>query len=476
MSPFDQNIDYDAGHTIDPSIDQDDLIAFHLHELSPPQERALHRVLHTSPTLQSESVAIANTLRAFPKYEPALPLDAAALDRHWQALRPSLPIHVPPPIAPRSLFPRSVFHRWAFPALAGSALATTALLVALHHGRHTTPPITIATTQSPTSTTASISSAAPSIIASTSDSTLTTSTQNPWVRSQFNSAINNQISNPSSFPPSTPTQAALTTPNLPPTEPLTPTLPTQVSPATKTSTTTATTEAPTSRSTNPTSAISTSPTQLTKLRPPTIHHPHTTDLTLAIFGDLTPDRSSTSGDGGSAPTGSFTQATTPAVGALASFHQQLRPWLGYRITTAYSRPTFEYTVATPDTTGSGIIINERIYEFSGTYVVQGPHRHRISTSAEAGAGLLALLPTDPNGYGEGASNTVRPTGVMGVSAELALTRHWALHAGYRALLYKAPTYYSTIFGSDIPPAPRNITFSNEPVVGITYRFGKTGND
>ena len=62
MTPFDINPDNDAGH----AIDQDDLIAFHLHELSPQQERALHRVLRTNPALQAESVAIAATLQRFP--------------------------------------------------------------------------------------------------------------------------------------------------------------------------------------------------------------------------------------------------------------------------------------------------------------------------------------------------------------------------------------------------------------------------
>ena len=475
MSPFDQNIDYDAGHTIDPSIDQDDLIAFHLHELSPSQERALHRVLRTNPTLQSESVAIATTLRAFPKHEAALPLDAAALDRHWHALRHSLHIHVPPPIAPRSLFPRSVLHRWALPALAGSALATTALLVALHHSRHTTP-ITVATTQSPTSTTAPISSATPSTIASTSDSTLTTSTQNPWVRSRFNSDTNNQTSNPSLFSPSTPTQTALTTPNLHPTEPLTPTSPTQVSPATTTNPTTATTEGPTSQSTNPTSAISTSPTQLSKLRPPSIHHPHTTDLTLAIFADLTANdsSSSTSGTGISLITKSSSQTASPAVGALASFHQQFRPWLGYRATATYFHPTFEYTNITStssNTSSTGLgLVNTQVYELSGTYVAQGPHRRRLTTSVEAGASVLDFHP-NPN---QSQTTSIRAAAVVGVGAEYALTRRFSLHAGYRALIYKAPAFSDTdVIGTF---ASTNTVFSSNPILGITYRLGATGSD
>jgi hypothetical protein len=143
MTPFDQNIDTDAGHTIDPSIDQDDLIAFHLRELPRQQKLAVLRALQNNPNLRAESMAIASTLRAFPKHEAPLPLDTAALDRHWLTLRRSLPIHVPPAVASRSLF-----SRWAIPTLAASALAATALILSLHHNPHTNPS-TLATSKSP---------------------------------------------------------------------------------------------------------------------------------------------------------------------------------------------------------------------------------------------------------------------------------------------------------------------------------------
>jgi hypothetical protein len=467
MSPFDQNIDYDAGHTIDPSIDQDDLIAFHLHELSPSQERALHRVLRTNPTLQSESVAIATTLRAFPKQEAALPLDAAAHERRWLALRPSLPIHVPPTTAPRSLFPRSLLSHWALPAFVGSALVATALLISLHHNPHTTP-TTIATTQSPTSTVPS--NAAPISIAPSTGPTLTAFTQHHW--------NSNQTNNPSSFPSAAPTQTALAnlSTNLFPTEPHSPIPQTQVSPATTTNPTTATTESPASQSTSPISAISTSPTQLSKVRPPTIHHPHTTDVTLAAFADLTAtdSTSSTSGTGTSLITNSRSQTASPAVGALASFHQQFRPWLGYRVTATYSHPTFEYTNITStssNTSSSGPgLVNTQVYELSGTYVAQGPHRRRLTTSVEAGASVLDFHP-NPN---QSQTTSIRAAAVVGVGAEYALTRRFSLHAGYRALIYKAPAFSDTdVIGTF---ASTNTVFSSNPILGITYRLGATGSD
>jgi hypothetical protein len=154
---------------------------------------------------------------------------------------------------------------------------------------------------------------------------------------------------------------------------------------------------------------------------------------------------------------------------LASLHQQFRPWLGYRATASYSQPTFEYTYSLAAGSSSGNIVDENAYELSGTYVVEGPRHRRISTAAEAGAGLLALLPASPNRSTVPVGNAYRPAAVFGASAEFTLTKHLALHAGYRALLYKGPSAALT-YGSIIPTTPGNLTFSSEPVIGLTYRF------
>ncbi len=450
MTPFHPDLENDAGHT----IDQNDLIAFHLHELSSPQERAVHRVLHTNPALQSESIAIASTLRAFPKHEAPLPLDAAALDRHWQALRPSLTAYIPPTPTPFALFKLPAM-RWALPTAAAAILATAALILTLHRAPQPTP-TTVATSTPPTATTTP--NPMPPLSAISPSNSVPTITSIPSVSLSI-------ASSPTSPPPQTnpfvPTNSSQAQPTS--SQPTTAPSPTSASPAN--------TSIAANHQSN--SIAEPAPNEPTTARPvPRPHHEHTTDITLAVIGNLTLSNASTSG------TATYTQSTTPAIGVLASFHQQFRPWLGYRIIATHSEPTFLYGYQVPTpyanapvTTTAGNTVYEHVYEVAGTYVVKGPRYRRISTSAEAGIGLLAFLPPGTNIGNPPLLNAYRPEAVVGISGELALTQHLALHAGYRALLYKAPTsYYGTSYGVAVPSDPGNLTLSNEPVIGLTYRF------
>jgi hypothetical protein len=197
-----------------------------------------------------------------------------------------------------------------------------------------------------------------------------------------------------------------------------------------------------------------------------------------MFGNLPAGNSSssTSGTGTSAVTQSLSQTATNAVGALASFHQQFSPWIGYRITTTYSRPTFEATSGTSTSSGSystgSYPIAQSIYELSGTYTVQGPRHDRLSTSVEAGASLLAFSSINPYPIPSTNVHSFHAAAVAGIGSELALSKHLALHAEYRVLLYKPPAFYV----NDTAPTSGNLTLSNEPVFGITYRFGTSGED
>jgi hypothetical protein len=446
MTPFDINPDNDAGH----SIDQDDLIAFHLHELSSPQQRALHRVLRTNPTLQAESLAIASTLRAFPKHEAALPLDAAALDRHWQVLRESLPLHVPPVIAPRSFFPR-----WIFPTLAASALAAAAILFTLHHTNQTRTPA-LATNQPPSAPTSTSALTSPITPSATSTAQTSSSIRHtPFVNHTSPDSASTSLASTSI--PTSPTNAY-------PQQPTTP--PRSDTPAANTTLATNHPPQPLSAQTALTPTFTPISERPGHVR---VHHDHTTEITFAALADLTPSKAFTSiTDTGSTTLATpYAQTATPTAGELVSFHQQLRPWLGYRITGSHTSPTFEYTYNATPSGSAGISVPENVFELSGSYVVRGPRHRSVSTSAEAGAGILDFHPTNPNAS-LGVSNSVRSTAVFGVSADIALTKHFALHAGYRALLYKSPPAYLT--ENFTVPASGNLTFSNQPVIGLTYRF------
>ncbi|MGA8940255.1 MAG: hypothetical protein WB439_13920 [Acidobacteriaceae bacterium] len=451
MTPFDDNL-YQPNEDV---IEQDDLIAFHLNELPHQQVRAVHRALQSNPALQAESMAIAATLHAFPKHEPALPLDAAALNRMWRTLQPSLPIYTAPPVVPSSLFAR-MSPRWAFPAIAGSALVATALLVAVHHSRHTQPP-TLATISTPSSTTPT-----PAPAPSTASHPELPSSVSP---NEFN--LRPQPTNHAWPPSSAPLETATATPPPQPfpaqsPTPLTPTTP-SIAPSGTAPTKSATPPPPSPTQTQPTAetlaqASTQSPIHRgrSRWRSP-FHNSPANELTLGIFGDLAiASRATlTDGTGTSAITQSVSQSPGATVGALASFRQQFSPFRGYSLTGAY---------VSLSSGSKGL----QIYEVAGTYVVQGPRLRRLTTSAEAGAALVAT--TYDN------SHTFHPAAVIGIGSELALSRHWGLRAEYRAQFYKSPALFSTIAPLGISVSSSNNTFDSNAIVGVTYLFGRRSND
>jgi hypothetical protein len=189
-----------------------------------------------------------------------------------------------------------------------------------------------------------------------------------------------------------------------------------------------------------------------------VHHDYPTDLTFAMGGTLIGTREVTGSDAAV-----HTVGATHAISALAAFHQQLSPAVGYRVAVSYTRPDFQYALKTATTNSGQQEIDGRIYELAATYVVRGPHRGRLSTSAEAGGGLMAILPTLQNTE---TSSNFRGAGIVGVSADIALSKHVGLHAAYRAQVFKGPDFHDSV---DKNVASTTL-FSNEPMVGITYRF------
>jgi opacity protein-like surface antigen len=447
-------------------IDQDDLIAFHLRELSPRRERALRRILQTNPALALESAAIAATLLAFPKSEAALPIDAALLDRNWLALRSSLALHVPQPSASRFLS-----RKWALLTLATSAFAATALVLALHHHQQ---PITVATLEHSLSTVPARTPSANPITSLSSDIHPVNSTPHPPTINQASNPpfaflrADNQAASAPNETPSPDTSPTALFPNAVTPPSLTPPSATTIPAATSTA------DAMADATALPLLAA-TRPSSIKGHNSSNLRHSHPADFTLAMFGNFPASNSSssTSGTGTSAVTQTLSQTGTNAVGALASFHQQFSPWIGYRITTTYSRPTFAASSGTSTSSGNystgSFAIAQSIYELSGTYTVQGPRHGRLSTSVEAGASMLAFSSIDPYPIPPTNIHSFRSAAVAGIGAELALSKHWALHAEYRAQFYKPPAFYT----NNTSPTSGNTTLSSNPIFGITYHFVST---
>jgi hypothetical protein len=198
------------------------------------------------------------------------------------------------------------------------------------------------------------------------------------------------------------------------------------------------------------------------------HRSHPLDVMLGIGGTFLGEHDALTA--GNEPR---TLKVTHAILAIGSVHQQFRTGLGYRVTLSYTRPQFGYTYGSPVNipVGTGFdqggYINSRIFEAAGTYVIQGPHHKRISTSADAGGALMAFLPT--HGGDPTVSYGFRGAGVVGVNVDYAIGRGIGAHAGYRAQVFKSPGFHYS--GSTIP-VTTPVVVDNEPSVGVTYTFGK----
>lgn len=420
----------------------DDLIAYHLHELKPRRARALEQALQTDPALAAEFEAFAVTLREF-KADTPLSMDEDILDRHWSLLRPSLLVHT-------AGSARRSWWRLSALTLGGLAFASTIWTVSVHH--HAAPRAPSVSSNSKLETVPQRSSL--------SQEGLTADL--PWSMRSGRTGKHGQMRRVSPPPRidqekasdrriSYLTLAAAPTP-VPQYIQLAPASPLELPPAPPVLLTMEVPEA---------FGRSQGKRSRSKRSHPSAHLEHATDLTLSVGGTLIGTRQANNSG-----TEQRFQGATRAISALAAFHEQLRPLLGYRLTASYTRPEFQYTVRTSTSTGSTVSVNSRVYELAATYVVQGPHHGRLTTSAEAGAGFMGFLPTTASTE---TSYNLRGAAVVGVAAEVSLTKHVAMHVGYRGQAFKGPDFkYSAFTG----PVATTTMFTNEPALGITYRFSQ----
>lgn len=206
-----------------------------------------------------------------------------------------------------------------------------------------------------------------------------------------------------------------------------------------------------------------------------------TDVSLGVFGQLTPARTPVTTTPGSDETQivQTTQGTSPSAGVLGTFHQSFRPWLGYNVNVGYSRFSENYSLGhafVPNSSatfpGSSYFsqgsIGTNMYELTVAYAIQGPTAKRFSTFAQLGGGGLFFLPTQGSSSSP-YSKQVRASMVFGIGVNYKLTDHLGIRAEYRGLFYKNPdfAYYS---GNAIPIS-KLFTVTNEPTVSIVYTFG-----
>lgn len=426
-------------------FDESDLIAYHLHELPAKQVRALLQAFQTDPVLLAESTAIAAMLA---EYKHHSPFDVApnVMERNWHAVRNALPRV---PVAPTPFF------RWRLPVLAGAGLALAVpIFFAVRHPhspelKQEIAPIQVSQATRPTSP-----------LLPVTEQPLTSEMKGTaQVPGLFEHQYKRAVPASTAFRSTAIAELqyalapAQSTPEPVSASPLFPVTPATSAPLLLSGTSSSQASGATTERPAPTSSQKTTNTRSKR------HHTSDTDLTLSMGGTFIGTRGTTT----NGVTNS--EGATNAVSAIGSFHQQYRPYVGYRVTASYTRPQFRYFRTTGATTSGDQGIIGRTYELAGTYVVRGPHRGNISTYVEAGAGVMALLPpfSDP-----GNDYNISPAGIVGVAAEVPVSKHFGIHVAYRAQVFKGPDFHADL--TIHPLANSNILISQEPSVGITYYF------
>src|SRR5580692_3514185 len=168
------------------------------------------------------------------------------------------------------------------------------------------------------------------------------------------------------------------------------------------------------------------------------------------------------------------QSLSPSAGALFTFHQAMKPYLGYNVSFNYTslKQSYSQGSATINPNGSttplsfaAYTFNARMYELTVAYAFSGPRFKRFRTFGQFGGGGLFFQPTQATF----AKEQTRPAMVFGVGVERDLSDHFSIRAEYRGLFYKGPDYQ--IDRPAYIPQQRLFTVTNEPTISLVYRFG-----
>jgi hypothetical protein len=420
-------------------FDENELIAYHLHELASRRELEIRQMLEADAVATAESDAIAETLREFRGYGAAPVVDAAVVERNWQSIRPSLAYLTPRP--QRVSWLRSV--RWQ-PLGVGLGLAGAAagvVMVLLPH-RVAGP---VANGAPTAETVAPLAAGGGAVVGMGAPvkrvapqryngrpGPLTTAPIDRGVDDTLLVAPGNRVerAEPGVAPPAVAGELPYSS--------------------------SASAASDGQAGVTPVSNAAKSSRVRVRLSQPF----REMDVALGGYGMATMSSAQDMGNG------SRTVATRLSVGARASFHQQFKRWLGYEVAAEGTRTNVVYTYSnsSPLAFAAGSI-GSNVFEVTGTYVVQGPRGKQVSSFADVGGGVVAFVPSQIT---QTITSNYRPAAVAGVGMEYHLSRHWGVRAEYRGLFLVSPTF--NYVGTALPVASHKM-LSSEPTLSLTYRFG-----
>ena len=154
--------------------------------------------------------------------------------------------------------------------------------------------------------------------------------------------------------------------------------------------------------------------------------------------------------------------TTESGGALVSFRQPYRPWLGYEANLGYTRFSEAYN--------KGIVkLADNVTDISFAYLLQPPTVYGVQPFLTLGGGIIYFSPmgtiTDLNAVTPPHfSSQLLPEFVYGVGLNYPILSHFGARAQLRGLKYKTPDFHQESLDS------HRLRTTLEPTITVYYRF------
>jgi hypothetical protein len=160
---------------------------------------------------------------------------------------------------------------------------------------------------------------------------------------------------------------------------------------------------------------------------------------------------------------SILEDTTESGGALVSFRQPWRPWLGYEADLSYTKFYEAYN--------KGVVkVESNVTDFSFSYLLQSPLIYGVQPFATIGGGIIVFSPisgtltnlnqTVPNSL----PSQLLPEFTYSVGLKIPLFTRFGVTGGLRGLKYKTPDFHQVSIDT------HTLRTTLQPNIGVYYRF------
>lgn len=160
---------------------------------------------------------------------------------------------------------------------------------------------------------------------------------------------------------------------------------------------------------------------------------------------------------------SILEDTTESGGALVSFRQPYRPWLGYEADLSYTKFYEAYN--------KGIVkVESNVTDISFSYLLQSPLIYGVQPYLTLGGGIIVFSPisgtltnlnqTVPNSL----PSQLLPEFTYSFGLKMPLFNRFGVNGGLRGLKYKTPDFHQVSIDT------RRLRTTLQPNIGVYYRF------